>query len=131
LTYYIFAVTLIWAVQMAISDRVRIIISERGLKQKEFARSIHVTDSYISKLLRDESGMSNTTAMLIEELYGYSQNWILTGKEPKMGAGLKSKDFSPLQNKIIFDVEQMSEAELCALAAFIDSLKSYRQEQTG
>jgi transcriptional regulator with XRE-family HTH domain len=131
LTYYIFTDTLISAVFMALSDRVRTIIREGGLKQKEFAGSIHVTDSYISKLLRDESGMSNTTAMLIEELYGYSQRWILSGKEPVMRDGFKSRDLSPLQKKIIFDVKRMSEAELKALSAFIDSLKTYREGRNG
>ncbi|MDR0312703.1 MAG: helix-turn-helix domain-containing protein, partial [Treponema sp.] len=72
---------------MALSDRMRLIINASGLKQKDFARSIKVTDSYISKVIRDESGMSNRTAMAIEQLYGYSYDWILTGKEPKMLAG--------------------------------------------
>ena len=57
---------------MKLSDRIRLIISENGLKQKEFAQSIQVTESYISKLLRDESGVSHSTATLIEERYGYS-----------------------------------------------------------
>ena len=57
---------------MKLSDRIRLIISENGLKQKEFAQSIQVTESYISKLLRDESGVSHSTATLIEERYSYS-----------------------------------------------------------
>ena len=107
---------------MAISDRMRMIISECGLIQKAFAKSINVTDSYISKLIRDESGMSQRTAMVIEQLYGYSKDWIISGKEPKMLAGRKS-GLSVLQKKIIMDVEQMNDGELRALLAFIESLK--------
>jgi transcriptional regulator with XRE-family HTH domain len=107
---------------MALSDRMRIIINESGLKQKAFAKSINVTDSYISKLIRDESGMSNSTAMLIEQLYGYSKNWILTGGEPKMLIG-KGPDLTTLQKRIITVVEQMNENELRALLAFIETLK--------
>jgi transcriptional regulator with XRE-family HTH domain len=107
---------------MALSDRMRIIINESGLKQKEFAKSINVTDSYISKLIRDESGMSHRTAMVIEQLYGYSKDWIMTGQEPKMPAG-RSRSLTVLQRKIIMDVEQMDEAELRAVLAFIETLK--------
>jgi transcriptional regulator with XRE-family HTH domain len=107
---------------MALSDRVGTIINECGLKQKAFAKSINVTDSYISKVLRDESGMSNSTAMLIEQLYGYSKDWITTGKEPKLVAG-QGRKLSVLQKRIIMDVEQMNEDELHALFAFIESLK--------
>ena len=98
------------------------IINECGLMQKEFARSINVTDSYISKLIRDESGMSFRTAMVIEQLYGYSKEWIISGREPKKLAG-RGSNLSSLQRKIIMDVEQMDEDELRALLAFIDSLK--------
>ena len=107
---------------MALSDRMRTIINECGLKQKAFAKSINVTDSFISKLLRDESGMANSTAMLIEQLYGYSQDWIITGKEPKMLAG-RGRAITSLQRKIIMDVEKMNEGELRALLAFIESLQ--------
>ena len=107
---------------MALSGRVRTIIDECGLKQKAFAKSINVTDSYISKLLRDESGMSNSTAMLIEQLYGYSKDWIIAGQGPKLSAG-RGRKLSFLQRRIIMDVEQMNERELQALLAFIESLK--------
>jgi transcriptional regulator with XRE-family HTH domain len=116
---------------MALSDRMRVIITESGLNQKEFAKSLNVTDSYISKLLRDESGMSNTTVMLIEKLYGYSRRWIIQGEGQQKDANLQTKDLSPLQKKILADIEQMNVAELRALSAFIESLKVYQKEVTG
>jgi hypothetical protein len=66
--------------------------------------------------------MSNSTAMLIEQLYGYSKDWIIRGKEPKMLAG-RGRTLTSLQRKIIMDVEQMNEDELRALLAFIETLK--------
>ena len=107
---------------MALSDRIRTIIKECGLTQKEFAKNINVTDSYISKVLRNESGMSNSTALLIEQLYNYSKSWILTGIEPKVVTG-PGRNLSILQKKIIMDIEQMKENELKVLFAFIESLK--------
>jgi len=120
---------------MALSDRVRIIINECGLKQKAFAKSINVTDSFISKLLRDETGIANSTALLVEQLYGYSKDWILTGREPKMRAG-RVRDSSSLQKQIITAVEQMEEHELQAMFSFIESLKKlvvrpYKKQKTG
>ena len=109
---------------MAFSDRMKTIIDECGLKQKEFAKSINVTDSYISKILRNESGMSNSTALLIEQLYGYSKKWIITGEGPKATVN-KGHNLSGLQKKIIMDIEQMNENELKALLAFIESLKKF------
>ena len=111
---------------MALSDRIRMIIRESGLKQKEFAKSINVTDSYISKLVRDETGISNSTAMLIEQLYGYSKDWILCGEGQKM---IRSGGLSVLQNEIIANVEQMNRDELQILLAFIESIKKLKHKQ--
>jgi transcriptional regulator with XRE-family HTH domain len=113
---------------MALSDRARVIIQECGLNQKEFAKSINVTDSFISKLLRGESGLSNSTAMLIEKLYGYSKDWILTGAEPKISIS-NYPSLSPLQKKIIADVELMNYIELKTLSVFIEALKVYQKEE--
>lgn len=112
---------------MNLSDRIRLIISENSLKQKEFAKSINVTESYISKLLRGESGLSNSTATLIEERYGYSVGWILSGNEPKMIQKSRVKDLSPIQRKVISDIEQMDETDLAAVKAFISSLSEYKK----
>ena len=111
---------------MKLSDRIRLIISENGLKQKEFARSIQVTESYISKLLRDESGVSHSTATLIEERYGYSAGWILDGTEPRMSGKGRNASLTPVQRRVIADIEQMDDKELAAVKAFIDTFKSYR-----
>lgn len=112
---------------MNLSDRIRLIIKENNLRQKEFAKSINVTESYISKLLRGESGLSNSTAMLIEERYGYATDWILNGNEPKIKRTSKSKDLSPIQRKVIAEIEQMDEPDLIALKAFITSLDEYKK----
>ena len=111
---------------MNLSDRIRRIIQENGLKQKEFAQSIHVTESYISKLLRDESGVSRSTASLIEEKYGYRAEWILDGAEPRK-VHAEEKDLAPIQRRIIADIEQMDESELVAVRAFTSSLGEYKK----
>ena len=110
-----------------LSDRIKLIIKENALKQKQFAKSINVTESYISKLLRNESGLSNSTATLIEELYGYSIDWIINGNEPKMSSKSKLKDLTLIQKKVISDIEQMNDAELAAVRAFINSLEEYKK----
>ena len=113
---------------MNLPDRIRLIISENDLKQKEFARSINVTESYISKLLRGESGLSKSTANLIEERYGYSVNWIFDGIEPKMSKKSKMKDLNPMQRKLISEIEKMDERDLVAVRAFIYSLGEYKRQ---
>ncbi|NCE63197.1 XRE family transcriptional regulator [Pseudoflavonifractor sp. 524-17] len=111
-----------------LADRIRDIISENQLKQKDFASSINVSESYISQLLHGASGLSNSTATLIAERYGYSLAWILDGEEPKISQKSKSHTLAPLQRKIISEIEQMDEADLIAVKIFIRSMGEYKAE---
>ena len=65
--------------------RIRLILGENGLKQRQLAAGLGVTESYISKLLRDPGiRLSPSLAALVEERYGYRAQWLLTGQGPKL-----------------------------------------------
>lgn len=114
---------------MSLSDRIHIMISESGLTQKRFAESINVTESHISKLIKGKTGLSKSTAALIEERYGYNVDWIMNGNEPKIKEeeDVETKRLNLIQQKIISDIKQMDENELIAVKSFIQGLESYKK----
>lgn len=104
-------------------DRIKIILQENHLKQKQLAYEIGVTESYISKLLKDPNiRLSQPLATLIEEKYGYNADWILTGKEPKLKQISKNRALSSLHQKALSRLEKMSDDQVKAVLAFINSL---------
>jgi transcriptional regulator with XRE-family HTH domain len=105
---------------MALSDRIREIINESGLNQKKFAKSIGVSDSFISKVLRDETGISNARAQVLEGLYKFSKDWILNGTEPKKKVD-SGRILTPLQIQIINSIEQMEDNELIEVLTYIET----------
>ena len=108
---------------MELKDRVSIIIKENHLKQKELAALVGVTESYVSTLLSGRSrNISAPVANLIEEKLGYNAQWLLSGEEPKYKQLSKIPNLSDAHRQIIFHLEKMSESELKAVLAFINSL---------
>lgn len=104
-------------------DRIRQILKENNLKQKQFASVIGVTESYISKLLKDpDIGLSQSLAVLIEEKYGYSADWVLNGTEPKLKLISKNTSLSELHQKALAQLEKMNDEQVKAVLAFINSL---------
>lgn len=104
-------------------DRIRQILKENKLKQKEFASVIGVTESYISKLLKDpDIRLSQSLAVLIEEKYGYNAEWVLNGTEPKLKQISKDKSLSELHQKALTQLEKMNDEQVKAVLAFINSL---------
>ena len=104
-------------------DRIRQILTENKLKQKQFASVIGVTESYISKLLKDPNiRLSQALAVLIEEKYGYNAEWILNGTEPKLKQISKDKSLSEIHQKALAQLEKMTDEQVKAILAFINSL---------
>lgn len=64
-------------------ERIREIFENSGLNQSHFAKSIEITRAYCSQLLSGKRTPSTKTVRLIAEIYGYRQEWILTGEGPK------------------------------------------------
>lgn len=104
-------------------DRIRQILKENKLKQKQFASAIGVTESYISKLLKDpDIRLSQSLAVLIEEKYGYNAEWILNGAEPKLKQISKDKSLTEMHQKALAQLEKMNDEQVKAVLAFINSL---------
>ncbi len=104
-------------------DRVRLILKENNLKQKQFALTIGVTESYISKLLKDPNiRLSQSLAVLIEEKYGYNSEWVINGTEPKLKQISKNNSLSEIHQKALAQLEKMNDEQVKAVLAFINSL---------
>ncbi|GMO43443.1 MAG: hypothetical protein Ta2B_24030 [Termitinemataceae bacterium] len=108
---------------MTVSARIKTIIEEKHLNQKQFAESIFVTEGYISRLLKDGVGISNSRALLIEKVHGYAKDWILNGTEPKSIEKCMAASLNPIQRKIIDDIELMNDDELFFITTYIDAVK--------
>lgn len=103
-------------------DRIKLILQENKLKQKELAAEIGVTESYISVLLKKpDVRLSRSIATLIEERYGYSTEWVLSGAEPKLKQISKNRALSGLHQKALVQLEQMNDNQVKAVLAFINS----------
>ena len=119
-------------------DRIKLILQENKLKQKQFASEIGVSESYISILLKKPNiNLSQSLASLIEEKFGYNSDWVLNGTEPKLKQVSKNKSLSELHQKALSQLEKMSDEQIKAVLAFINSLdeieksflSSHKQEE--
>lgn len=104
-------------------DRIKLLLQENKLKQKQLAAEIGVTESYVSKLLKNpDIHLSQPLATLIEERYGYNADWIINGIEPKLKQISKNKTLSELHQKALSQLEKMNDNQIKAILAFINSL---------
>ena len=104
-------------------DRIRLILQENKLKQKQLACELGITESYVSKLLREPNiRLSQSLGALIEEKYGYRTDWVLNGEEPKRKQISRNKGLSELHQKALVRLEKLNDEQVKAVLAFINSL---------
>lgn len=109
---------------MVLGDRLRIILKERNLKQVDFAKTLGVSANYINLLISGKRGpISETLAKLIEESYGYSAQWVMTGEGEKKA----SPSLSAAKSEILKKIQKMPDDEITALLAFADTLESVKK----
>lgn len=108
---------------MNLSERIKMILQENNLKQKELASDIGVSESYISMLLKKPTiNLSHSLAALIEEKYGYNAEWVLNGTQPKLKQVSKNRTLSEIHQKALAQLEKMNDEQVKAVLAFINSL---------
>lgn len=109
---------------MELIDRLKTILKESNLKQKEFAFSIGVSEGYMSQLLSGKrDAISESLALLIQELYGYSADWVMSGKGDKF----KKNERTFIKEVAKKKVESLTEDEAKAVIAFLNSIDEVRK----
>jgi transcriptional regulator with XRE-family HTH domain len=113
---------------MELKERIALIIKENKFKQKELGVIMGVSESYVSYILAGrKTNLSTAVANLIEEKLGYSAQWILTGEGDKLKQIGNNHNLSEEHKRAIMQLEKMSDEEIRATLAFIDSLEKIKK----
>lgn len=109
---------------MTLGERIKIILHERNIKQVEFAETLGISANYVNQLVNGKkTNISETLAKLIEESYGYSSKWIMTGEGEKKS----SPTLSTAKIEFLKKIQKMPDDEITALLAFANSLETVRK----
>lgn len=109
---------------MSLGERIKTILSERNIKQVDFANTLGVSANYINQIVNGKKiNISDTLAKLIEETYGFSAQWVMTGEGEKHS----SSSLSAAKIEFMRKVQRMPDDEIAALLAFANSLDSVKK----
>lgn len=109
---------------MTLGERIKTILKEQQIKQIDFAKALGISANYVNLIANDKKqSISDTLAKLIGETYGYSPEWILNGT----GKKLIKNDLTVEKTEILKKIQKMSNSEVRAVLAFVDTLNSIKQ----
>lgn len=112
---------------MTLGERIKTVLSERNIKQVDFAEALGVSANYVNQLVNGKKiNISDTLSKLIEETYGYSSHWILTGEGEKNSI----PSLSAAKVEFLKKIQKMPDDEITALLAFANSLENVKRSFT-
>lgn len=110
---------------MTMGERIGVILSERHIKQVDFAKTLGISANYVNLLVNDKkTNISATLAKLIEETYGYSSRWLIDG----IGDKIVENGISASKAEILKKIQKMSDTDVKATLAFVKTLESVNND---
>lgn len=110
---------------MTLGQRIKTILEERSVKQVEFAKALGISANYVNLIVNDKKDtISETLAKLIEETYGFSAQWVLNESGEKYSASESSAE----KAEVLIKIQRMTDSEIRAVLAFVNSLESLKDK---
>jgi len=111
--------------ETTLGERITRILRERRLKSVEFAKALGIGGNYVSQLINGRKrGISVPLAKLIETVYAFRAEWVLTGAEPVYPPDA----LSDLRENTLEEIKRIDSGELKAVAAYLRTLNDVGEE---
>jgi transcriptional regulator with XRE-family HTH domain len=112
-----------------VSDNLRTILNELNVSQIDFAKSVGISNVYINMVINGKrDSISQPLALLIEEKYGYSADWILCNEGDKKECPFKTRK---IYKELKANVNLLSYNEINILLKFILLLDENDKKEKG
>lgn len=101
-----------------IHERLKILLDELHLSQRQFAMKINLDPGYFSRIIRGKARPPERILLLIENVFHVSKKWLETGE----GEIFLNSGMSLAKRQILETVEAMDDQQVLAVASFIKYL---------
>ena len=109
---------------MMISERLKILLSELDISQRQFARKIDLDAGYFSRIVQGKVNPPDRILLLIENVFHVNKNWLENGE----GEIFSTQNISLTKKQILEIIDTLNEEQVNAVSSF---LKYLTENNTG
>lgn len=99
-------------------DRLKILLNELNISQRQFAMKLNLDPGYFSRIVQGKATPPERILLLIENVFNVNKTWLETGE----GEIFKSHEISFVKKQVLEAINAMSDEQVNAVAAFIKFL---------
>lgn len=103
---------------MMICERLKILLNELNISQRQFAKKINLDAGYFSKIMRGKVNPPDRILLLIENVFNVNKGWLENGE----GEMFCNQGISLAKRQVLESIDTLNEEQVNAVSAFIKYL---------
>ncbi|KAI4445319.1 hypothetical protein C823_007826 [Eubacterium plexicaudatum ASF492] len=101
-----------------IYDRLKILLNELNISQRQFATKINLDPGYFSKIMRGKVNPPDRILLLIENVFNVNKDWLENG----VGEIFPNQGVSLAKKQVLDSIDTLTDEQIDAVSAFIKYL---------
>lgn len=101
-----------------VCDRLKILLNELNISQRQFAMKINLDAGYFSKIMRGKVNPPDRILLLIENVFNVNKDWLENGQ----GEIFSNQGISLAKKQILESIDALSDEQVNAVSSFIKYL---------
>lgn len=101
-----------------ICDRLKILLNELNISQRQFAMKINLDAGYFSKIMRGKVNPPDRILLLIEKVFHVNKDWLENGR----GEIFSNQGISLAKKQVLESIDILSDEQVNAVSSFIKYL---------
>ena len=101
-----------------ICDRLKTLLNELNISQRQFAIKIHLDPGYFSKIIQGKANPPERILLLIENIFNVNKSWLETGE----GEIFCNQGISLTKKQVLESIDTLTDEQVNAVSSFIKYL---------
>ena len=101
-----------------ICDRLKILLYELNISQRQFAIKINLDPGYFSRIIQGKVNPPDRILLLIENVFNVSKDWLENGQ----GEMFSNQGVSLAKKQVLESIDSLSDEQVNAVSSFIKYL---------
>lgn len=101
-----------------ICDRLKILLDELNISQRQFAIKINLDPGYFSRIVQGKVNPPDRILLLIENIFNVSKDWLENGQ----GEIFSNQGISLAKKQVLESIDSLSDEQVNAVSSFIKYL---------
>ena len=106
-------------------ERLKILIQELHISQRQFALKINLDPGYFSRIVHGKATPPDRILLLIENIFQVNRNWLEKGE----GEMFIDRDISLAKKQVLESIDTLSDNQVYAVSSFIRYLTATVEER--